>query len=374
MKIENMLTENDKELLEAKKIITVNNGVLLKNSTLLNNGTPLITEANIYALNVGPLTYVTPQAVEVLTAPISFDRFIGDDGIKQQGQFGQDTIAIKTLERTGVPQAYVDGTTLSPGFHLADVNYTAETVGIAYRDTGYQASALELSSAQVMGVDLIQDKIRACMEGLSIDRNNINWLGTTETRGLADVYGLLNNPQLFDYVELPAGVSGSTEWESKTFMEIYNDIIFMINTLTQQSKGWATRAYESGRRFKLGVSMNVYNYLSKTNEFGVLVSQAIENAYRVNGTPAIEIFGIPEMNNYAGYTTVDDEGNRNGENMAILMIDALDGIKTAYSSYVTLAQFFKIYENAGNISQRIVAALSGTIVNRPILISRFKGL
>lgn len=369
-----MLTENDKELLEAKKIITVNNGVLLKNSTLLNNGTPLITEANIYALNVGPLTYVTPQAVEVLTAPISFDRFIGDDGIKQQGQFGQDTIAIKTLERTGVPQAYVDGTTLSPGFHLADVNYTAETVGIAYRDTGYQASALELSSAQVMGVDLIQDKIRACMEGLSIDRNNINWLGTTETRGLADVYGLLNNPQLFDYVELPAGVSGSTEWESKTFMEIYNDIIFMINTLTQQSKGWATRAYESGRRFKLGVSMNVYNYLSKTNEFGVLVSQAIENAYRVNGTPAIEIFGIPEMNNYAGYTTVDDEGNRNGENMAILMIDALDGIKTAYSSYVTLAQFFKIYENAGNISQRIVAALSGTIVNRPILISRFKGL
>ena len=123
----------------------------------------------------------------------------------------------------------MDGTTLSPGFHLADVNYTAETVGIAYRDTGYQASALELSSAKLMGVDIIQDKIKACMEGLSIDRNNINWLGTNETRGEGRVYGLLNNPQLFDYVELPAGASGSTEWKSKTFMEIYNDIIFIDN-------------------------------------------------------------------------------------------------------------------------------------------------
>ena len=282
MNINNQITLNDYNVLSANKVITAN-----------GNGAPLITEANIYALNIGPLTFVTPQAVEVLTAPISFDRFIGEDGIRQQGVFGQDTIAIKMLEKTGIPQAYVDGTTLSPGYHLADVNYTAETVGIAYRDTGYQASLLEMSSSQLMGVDIIQDKIRACMEGLAIDRNNINWLGTDETRGGAKVYGLLNYPQLFDYVDLPDGESGSSKWEDKTFMEIYNDIIFMINTLTKQSKGWATRAYESGRKFKLGVSMNVYNYLSKSNEFGVLVSQAIENAFKVNGSPAIEIYGIP---------------------------------------------------------------------------------
>lgn len=297
MNINNQITLNDYNVLSANKVITAN-----------GNGAPLITEANIYALNIGPLTFVTPQAVEVLTAPISFDRFIGEDGIRQQGVFGQDTIAIKMLEKTGIPQAYVDGTTLSPGYHLADVNYTAETVGIAYRDTGYQASLLEMSSSQLMGVDIIQDKIRACMEGLAIDRNNINWLGTDETRGGAKVYGLLNYPQLFDYVDLPDGESGSSKWEDKTFMEIYNDIIFMINTLTKQSKGWATRAYESGRKFKLGVSMNVYNYLSKSNEFGVLVSQAIENAFKVNGSPAIEIYGIPEMDNYAGYTSVDADG------------------------------------------------------------------
>lgn len=355
MKLHNQITLNDAKLAMDKRFIAVNDG-----------GADLITEANINAINVGPLTYLVPEAVDILTAPLTFDRLAGESSAIREGYFGQDTITIRFNEKTGVPAPYVAGSLMGPGGNFADVNYSGISVGVAYRELWWEVDYKTIASSGLMNFDIVADKVKAVLNAMAIDRNKINFEGIAETAGGLPVYGLLNFPGLSDYQELPQGASGSTKWADKTAEEIFNDINFMINQLSIQSSGLSREGFARGETYKIGVSLDVYGYLTKTNSYGLMALEKIKAAYGNK----IEIVGVPEMNNYAGSTTK----KKNGENMAIVSINAGDGVSTYKSSYIELARFFEINRMGSVMGQKIVSALSGCIVNRPVLVAKFKGL
>lgn len=353
--IYNQISLEDAKFAINKRFIAVN-----------GDGANLITEPNINALNVGPLTFLVPEAVNILTAPTMFDKFVGENAVVKEGVFGQDTVTIKLAERTGIPQPYVTGNNSNTGSNYADVNYSAMSVGVAYRELAWKADYKEIASGGLMNFDIMADKVKAVLNALRIDRNKICFEGLEQTKGSLPVYGLLNFPGLTDYVDVPAGASGDKSWSSKTSEEIANDITFMVNTLNQQSNGLASEAFTNGQVYRVGVSMDVYGYLTKINQYGLLVSDAIKKAF----DGRLEIYGIPEMNGYANHT----KNKLNGENMAMILIDAGDGIPTAKGSYIELSRFFPINYNGHSMQQVITSAITGCIVNRPVFVARFKGL
>lgn len=332
-----------------------------------NEGSELITAPNINALNLGPLTFLTPQTIDILTAPMVFDELVGANAVVKEGYFGQDTITIKFREFSGVPKPYVVGNTVSPGYDFGDVNYTGYQSGIYYYELGWTADYKEISGAGLMNFDLIADKNKAVLNSLAIERNRVNFVGVPETvTGTLPVYGLLNFPELSDYVDVPAGASGSKKWADKTSDEIFNDINFMITTLANNSKGLSYQAFSKGETYRIGVSMNVYGYLSKINQYGLMAKETIARAYN----DRVKIVPVPEMNNYA---TSNSKNNAN-EDMAIIMINFGDGVETAKAQYIELARFFDIHRNGHVLSQVIVSAIAGTTVQRPIFVARFKGI
>lgn len=349
--IENkQLTSEDLREVSSKRFIAAN---------AAGDPAQLITQPNIHALPMGALTYLTPRAVDILVQPMTFDEFIGASRNIKQGVFGQDTITIRFNEHTGVPQPYVEGNINSPGYNLANVNYSGISVGVAYRELGWNADFKELAGGDLQNFDVIADKTAAVLNALALDRNNINFMGLDDTRGGLPVYGILNFPGLNDYVTVPTGAAGSTKWEDKTSEEIYNDIVFMINTLGRQTDGLSFLGFNRRNEYRIGVSMQVYGYLSKTNSYGLLVLDKIREAF----DGRVRIIGIPQMDGYA-----------DGDNMAMILVDYGDGTPTAYSSYIELARFFPITQVGHAMSQVIVSALTGCIVNRPMMVARFKGL
>ena len=347
MQINNkQITLNDAKLAMEKRFIAVNNKTL--------NDAELITPNNINALNLGPLTYLVPKGVDILTAPTMFDRFVGANAAVKEGYFGQDTVTIRFNEKTGVVQPYVVGSTVSPGFNFADVNYTGISVGVAYREIGWKADYKEIASAGMMNFDIISDKVNAALNALTIDRNRINFLGLAETNGSLPVYGLLNFPNLTNYIALPNG-----NWANSTPQDMFNDINFMINTLAKQSSGLSHDGFSTGASYRIGVAMDAYGYLSRINEYGLMLTETISKAYGGK----VEIFGIPEMNGYDS-----------GKDIAIIMIDYGDGVPTAKGSYIELARFFDIFQHGHSMDQVIVSALTGCIVNRPMLVARFNNI
>lgn len=297
----------------------------------------MIIAPNIHALNLGPLTYLTPKAVEILTQPLTFDEFVGASMNVKQGVFGQDSVIVRFEGEMPKPQDYEEGNNYIPKSNTTEKSIT---VGVYYNELGWEVDLKALAGSELQNFDIITDKTSAVMNALAIDRNNINFLGRDKTSGGLPVYGILNYPGLSDYITLPAGEAGSTKWADKTADEIYNDIAFMINTLGIQTDGLSYSGFNRGNEYRIGVSMKVYGYLTKTNSYGLLVMDKVRQAF-------------------------DNK---------VKMIDYEDGTNTAYGSYIELARFYPIHQVGHTLSQDIASAVTGAIVNRPVMIAQFKGL
>lgn len=340
------LTNSDIQLLDRRGILKNNSG----NS---------ITTPNINSIFAGPLTFIQKEAIDVLTAPLLYDEFIGIS--EKNGSWGQDTVSIKIREYGGEVTSYVSGNSAITGGQRSSVNYNTIIRGVYEYEKSWVVDDKELNSAGFFNENLIVEETKATMKALAIARNRINFLGIPEKNNSnAPVYGILNDPELLPMITVPANKEGNTEWKDKTTEEIYNDIIFLINELQKQSKGLSLQSYNSGKVYRLGIANSVFGNLRKTNSYGLSALTKLKEEF----ADTLKLFAIPQMDNY----------DNNIDNIMMLIIDADDDIPTAKGSYMELARAYQIDRLGSTISQKIVSSISGNITQRPILIGRARGI
>lgn len=323
------------------------------------NASP-ITTPNINAPLAGPLTYIQPEAIKILTAVRNFEKLGGK--LEKNGSWGQDSLSIKTKEYVGKVQPYTAGNSATMGTTTSDVNLSYVPVGVYYYENSWSADDKEVSSAGFFNENLLSEKAEASMLAIAIERNAVNFLGKKEKGLKLPVYGIFTyylkeNNNTINVVK--SNSNSQTSWQNKTTEEIFNDIVDMINALNIKSKGNSVDAFNAGKKYNIGVANAVYGLLDKTNQYGLSVRAKLKEQYG----DGINLVNVPELDGFAS-----------GDNCAWISIDGADNVETIKGSYVELARTFQIDRLGSVSSQKIASAISGGIVQRPMFAYMVKGI
>ena len=110
------------------------------------NANPMpITAPNLNTPFSTPLTYIQPNAVQILTAVRQFEKLGGE--LEKNGSWGQDSVSIKTREFAGQVTGYTSGNSAIMGGQASDVNYGNVVRGVYMYEKPWVAEDREVSSA-----------------------------------------------------------------------------------------------------------------------------------------------------------------------------------------------------------------------------------
>lgn len=213
------------------------------------------------------MQYWMPGQVFVMTAAREIDNLVG---ISTMGEFADEQIVQEMLEQTGYARPYSD----YGNAPLADWNLTYPYRTIVRFELGMRVGILEEERAAKVRVNSGQAKRESCGENLEVTRNLIGFNGYNA--GNNNTYGLLNDPGLSAYVSVPAGASGSTYWNSKTMLEIINDLLVAFATLRTQSQG---NIDPKKTPTVLAVPTDAIDYLSTPSDLGYSVLKWLSENY-----------------------------------------------------------------------------------------------
>ena len=320
----------------------------------VENASPMVTTPNIN-LPLGALTYIRPQAIEVLTAPRMAERFAKP---QQNGRWGDESINIKIKEYTG-KVAPDDGGT-SDGLQVK-TNYENALRGVYYFHTGWLATDIQEARVGAMKENYRADQVNASMTTIAIARNNYFFKGVETKSNQNPIYGLLNDPNLPPYEtvsQVGEGSSASTYWSNKTAQQIHNDVVAAVGSVMSRSAGKAEEAIGRGAHWSVGIATGSYMLLDQKNEFGKSAKTMLEETFK----DKIDIFPVPQFN------SADSDSD------VFYVALMSDEVPTILNSYVELARAYPMFIQDSQVSQKISSATSGCIVQYPFFISRFNGI
>jgi hypothetical protein len=234
------------------------------------------------------LQFWMPGQVWVMTADRAADRLMG---VMTQGEFRDEQIVQEFLEISGYPRPYADDSNIP----LADYNVTYPYRTVVRLELGMRVGILEEERSAAVRVNATQSKREACGENLEVSRNLIGFFGYNS--GVDNTYGFLNDPGLLPINEVPNGLSGSPEWSTKTFLEIQQDILLMMNQLLTQTKG---KVDPMAVDTILALPQNAVTYLARTSDFGISVRQWLRETY-----PKCKVDQAIQLNTAAGNSVGD---------------------------------------------------------------------
>jgi len=238
---------------------------------------PTVTTASI-ATPIQFLQNWLPGFVFVITAARKIDEIVG---IATVGEWSDKEVVQGVLERVGSSVPYGDYTNVP----LSSWNTNFERRTVVKFEEGMKVGVEEQETAARMRVDTASMKRESSALALEIVRNLVGFFGYNS--GANRTYGFLNDPNLPAYVTVPVGVSTSTLWSSKTFLEICKDIRGAIVALRNQSQDTID---PSTTNLTLAVATNSVDWLSTTSDFGISVSDWLSKAY-----PRIRVVSAPEL-------------------------------------------------------------------------------
>lgn len=318
------------------------------------NSAPMISTPNINA-NLGVLNYIDPEAVEILTAPMTADKIVEP---KKIGFWGLNSYTFNIKEHLGQVSPD-DG---SANDTIRSTSNVSQTIRGCKAFAGYWGNN-DIAKAQYnqMKVNLQEEDVKSLMNALNINRNLVFFQGVKETfETQLPVYGFANDPNLPAYSVVEANNAGtSTQWKDKTPNEIANDIcVTAYGALIRKSKNLV--GVGSGK-LKLVVSSSAAVYLNKQQAIGTqwinarkLIEETIKN---------IEIIECPEL----------DAINNNSDVFYLIYEDRKFG-STVENLYVEMARAYPIFTHHSEISQKISQLLVGCVVKIPMFIVRYTGI
>jgi len=222
-----------------------------------------------------------PGFVRYITAERMIDTAIGMYTI---GAFEDRQIVQGEAELTG--QAVPYGDTSNIPFSSFNINWVYRTV--EQFKLGMQVPMLQEMRASRARIDYASNVRESALLALEILRNAIGFYGWND--GLSLTYGFLNDPGETAYQVVATGLSGSTTWASKTYLEIWADIrtaAAYIRTLS----GDNIDAHRTP--MTLAVATSVVDQLDNINNLGnQSVMQLIKQTY-----PSMRVLSAPELDN-----------------------------------------------------------------------------
>lgn len=292
-----------------------------------------------------------PGFVRMLTAARKIDEFVG---IATIGSFEDEEVVQGVMENLGVAVPYGDQTNVP----LMSWNANFERRSVVRFEAGMSVGFLEDARAARMRANTAAEKRTSASLALDIQRNRVGFYGYNS--GLNRTYGLLNDPALPAYVNLPAGVGGTT-WALKTFIEITKDIRLGLSTLRTNSMD----TIDPGKTpITMGVPTNAVDYLSVVNDLG---SQSVWQWLRET-YPNVRVVSAPELNDANGGVGVlyfYAESVQDGATD-----DSRTFVQAVPAKFITLGvekrtkQYVEDYANA----------TAGVMCKRPYATTRFSGV
>lgn len=313
-----------------------------------------------YGLDAAPATITTPSVpnaiqflqhwlapmVEIVTWARVSDRLMGR---ANAGAWHQEEIVQPVLERVGQSRPYSDVSDTN----LANWNMNFGRRTIVRQEADVWSGVLSAMRAAEMRVDDIGTKRSAAALALEITRNAIAFYGYNA--GYGTTYGLLNDPNLLAYTTVPAGAGGDTEWSTKTFTEIVDDLKTAASTLRTQS---GSNIDPNTARIKVGVASSVIDMLNTTTNLGLSVWQWIKQTY-----PNWEFIAVPEF-----------DGANGGENVAYFIAEDLVGQDVGTQYVPDLLRMIGAQPQAKGFLEVYSNATAGYILKQPTAIARISGI
>lgn len=338
-------------------------GINLDNATVRN----MMTGLGQDAIDTGALGLTTPATVmtpvrflqqflpglvRVLTQARKIDTLVG---LTTAGSWEDESLVQGVMEGVGYTQIYGDQTNVP----LSSFNPTYELRDIVRGEMGMHVGRLEEARASKMQLNAATEKRAAAAVSLEIFRNRVGFLGYNG--GNNRTYGLLNDPGLLAYNNLPAGASTSTTWRLKTFLEITADIRLLATQLRIQGRD---NIDPNTAACTLAVATEAIDALTITNVQG---TQSVR-AWIKENYPNWRIESVPEFDDANGGLSVvylyaekvDDSGT--------------DDSRTIVQLVPAKLQSLGIEKRAKGYLEDWTNATAGVMVKRPYAVVRGSGV
>lgn len=305
-----------------------------------------ITTPNI-GIPQGLLTQLSTRAVEVILRKRNADRVIGPRN--KLLSWEEETLQIPILEKMGQVTPYSDfGMS-----RVSSINMNFAKTGNYRFSAKFQVGKLETAQLAKVKIDAYSKKFDAANEALMVEFNNVAFHGHISSAANSfTCYGLFNNP------DLPAYQAVSKTWVNSTWQEISASVDKGVQDLIEQSGGHVTE--DSPIKLSLP-PVKLAMMKNKRNELGISVYQMVKDSY-----PNMEFVSAIEMSKaYTG-------------NVDVMYFEAKmpeGGLDfTMDQGYSELSLMGNLVMGDNSVSQTISAGSLGTILYKPIAISRWQGL
>jgi hypothetical protein len=220
-----------------------------------------------------------PGFVQVITAKRLIDELVG---ISILGDWNDSQVVQSAIELTSGAIPYSDNANIN----LADFNPEYVFRSVVNFMQGMTVGIKEEKNAAKVRINTAAEKRNACALSLEIIRNAVGFFGYNN--GANATYGFLTDPSLPAYNTVAIGAAASTQWASKTFLEIVADIRQMISGLRTQSQ----EQIDPGvTKLTLALATDVRDYLSVTSDFGISVIDWLNKTYT-----NVRVTSAPELN------------------------------------------------------------------------------
>lgn len=292
------------------------------------------------------LQYFIPEVIRVITASRDADAILGRDFA---GTWSDEKIVQPVVEHTGQSRPYGDKTNKN----LSGYNLNFEERTIVRFEEDVEVGKLEEERAAKVNINAAGELRLAAAESLAINANLVAFFGYNA--GVNKTYGILNDPNLGAYQNLPAGSSGQSEWADKTFNEIVADI----------KTAMATIRVQTGNRFKPERDASVLT----------LPVSVVDQLQTVNGigTQSVKQWLNENYPNCRIESAVQFDGANGGDNVFYLTAETLDGKKTANQYMQDALRLVGVEMKAKGFLEVYSNATAGAFYRQPVGTVRFSG-
>jgi hypothetical protein len=281
-----------------------------------------------------------PEVIRILTEPMRAVEIFGET---KKGDWTTLTTQFPVVESTGEVSSYGDHN--NNGSAGANVNFVPRQS--YHYQTITQWGERELDFYGLAKINYASELNVASALILNKFQNKTYFFGVA---GLQN-YGALNDPSLIAPIAPTTGAGGNT-WALKTAQEIYNDVLAVFSQLQTQMGG----NIDMDETMTLALSPALAVNLNKVSIYNVTAKQTIQENF-----PNLTIKTAPE------YATV-------GGQYMQLIIDSVDGSKTAYAAFTEKMRAHPVIAQLSAWAQKKSGGTWGTIIRRPIAIASMLGM
>lgn len=289
------------------------------------------------------LAYIDPMVVEIMTAPRRAREIFPE---MKKGDWTTPYSKWRMDEVTGSTQPYSDyanGTTSGVNSEWATRQQYLFQTAITYGD-------LEVAMSGVAKLNLAAAKQRAAATKLDIDANKFALNGVAGR----EVYGILNDPNLPAAITAgAAGQGGSTKWDDKTTVQIYNDVLALFSELVSQTAG----LIDQNAPLKLCLSPGMAVKLGAATDFNVSVLDMIQKYF-----PNLTIVTVPELSSATAGET------------ALMLAEEINGTPVGYIGYGEKMMAGRVIPDLSSFRQKFVSTTYGGVVLQPMGIAQMTGM